>query len=98
MVHAAWDTMRDREFVREPYVAVEVWIDLQTKFVISQTKFLVLQTNFVCMTDHKLENMRQASPGDRSKAKHWESCVAYGGGRVWMRSRRNVEILGVDGL
>ena len=60
MVHAAWDTMRDREFVREPYVAVEVWIDLQTKFVISQTKLLVLQTNFVCMTDHKLENMRQA--------------------------------------
>ena len=52
--------MRDREFVREPYVAVEVLIDLQTKFVISQTKFLVLQTNFVCMTDHKLENMRQA--------------------------------------
>ena len=60
MVHAAWDTMRDREFVREPYVAVEVLIDLQTKFVISQTKLLVLQTNFVCMTDHKLENMRQA--------------------------------------
>ena len=60
MVHAAWDTMRHREFVREPYVAVEVWIDLQTKFVIIQTKFLVLQTNFVCMTDHKLENMRQA--------------------------------------
>jgi len=52
--------MRDREFVREPYVAVEVLIDLQTKFVISQTKLLVLQTNFVCMTDHKLENMRQA--------------------------------------
>ena len=37
-------------------------------------------------------------PGGRSKVKHWESCVAYGGGRVWMRSRRNVEILGVDGL
>ena len=36
--------------------------------------------------------------GGRSKVKHWESCVAYGGGRVWMRSRRNVEILGVDGL
>ncbi len=38
------------------------------------------------------------SPGGRSKVKHWESCVAYGGGRVWMRSRRNVELLGVDGL
>ena len=52
--------MQDREFVREPYVAVEVSIDLQTKFVIIQTKFLVLQTNFVCMTDHELENMLES--------------------------------------
>ena len=79
--------MRDREFVREPYVAVEVWIDLQTKFVISQTKFLVLQTNFVCMTDHKLENMRQASPGDRSKAKHWGGGGGGGGGHLGAHRR-----------
>ena len=50
MVFASWHAMQHREFVREPFVAVEVWIDLQTKFVIIQTKFLVLQTNFVCMT------------------------------------------------
>ena len=50
MISRAWDTKENTLLLREPLVSVEVWSDLQTKFVIIQTRFLILQTNFVCMT------------------------------------------------
>ena len=47
MISRAWDTKENTLLLREPFVAVEVWSDLQTKFVIIQTRFLILQTNLV---------------------------------------------------
>ena len=47
MILRAWDTKENTLLLREPLVAVEVWSDLQTKFVIIQTRFLILQTNLV---------------------------------------------------
>ena len=47
MILRAWDTKENTSLVQEPFVAVEVWSDLQTKFFIIQTRLLILQTNFV---------------------------------------------------
>ena len=55
MISRAWDTKENTLLLREPFVAVEVWSDLQTKFVIIQTRFLILQTNLVwIMTNLKV--------------------------------------------
>ena len=55
MIFAAWDTIENTSLEREPFGAVEVSSDLQTKFVIIQTRFLILQTNLVwIMTNLKV--------------------------------------------
>ena len=55
MISRAWDTKENTLLLREPFVSVEVWSYLQTKFVIIQTRFLILQTNLVwIMTNLKV--------------------------------------------
>ena len=55
MISRAWDTKENTLLLREPFVSVEVWSNLQTKFVIIKTRFWILQTNLVwIMTNLKV--------------------------------------------